>query len=176
MIWRIAGYLPNWRGFNEKGVNWFDLFLAVITTIIQIPPIHNWQYYPWLTASQLARFYRVILAVPTMRPLLVGEPLTLSRSKGNTDRHHSVASSLRQHERVVEHDVILDDREPPWSIDRGSAFPRRRSGRQPHEFRRNLYRILGHVSGTMSAMFLILVLAYRSHRCSHRRIGPTSCT
>lgn len=71
MIWRISGYLPNWRGFNERGVNWFDLFLAVTTTIIQIPPIHNWEYYPWLTAAQLARFYRVILAVPTMRPLLL---------------------------------------------------------------------------------------------------------
>ncbi|KAG9050174.1 calcium channel protein [Tulasnella sp. UAMH 9824] len=71
MVWRIAGYLPNWRGFNEKGVNWFDLFLAIVTTIIQIPPIHNWTYYPWLTAAQLARFYRVILAVPTMRPLLL---------------------------------------------------------------------------------------------------------
>lgn len=71
MVWRIVGYLPNWRGFNERGLNWFDLFLAVTTTILQIPPIHNWQYYPWLTAFQLARFYRVILAIPTMRSLLV---------------------------------------------------------------------------------------------------------
>ncbi|KAG8944623.1 calcium channel protein [Tulasnella sp. 424] len=71
MVWRIAGYLPNWRGFNERGLNWFDLFLAVTTTILQIPPIHNWQYYPWLTAFQLARFYRVILAIPPMRSLLL---------------------------------------------------------------------------------------------------------
>ncbi|KAG9016762.1 calcium channel protein [Tulasnella sp. 427] len=71
MVWRVVGYLPNWRGFNERGLNWFDLFLAVTTSIIQIPPIHGWKYYPWLTAFQLARFYRVILAVPTMRPLLL---------------------------------------------------------------------------------------------------------
>ncbi|KAG9041442.1 calcium channel protein, partial [Tulasnella sp. UAMH 9824] len=71
IIWRITGYLPNWREFNERGVNWFDLFLALTTSIIQIPPIHDWQYYPWLTALQLVRFYRVILAVPRMRPFVL---------------------------------------------------------------------------------------------------------
>ncbi|KAG8926488.1 calcium channel protein, partial [Tulasnella sp. 417] len=71
MVGRIAGYSPNWREFNRQSVNWFDLFLAVTTSIIQIPPIHDWQYYAWLTAFQLIRFYRVILAMPRLRPFVL---------------------------------------------------------------------------------------------------------
>jgi len=71
LIWRVWGYLPDWRRFADHGSNNLDLLLAVITTIIQIPQIKNSSAYPWLTIFQLLRFYRVILAVPTMRPLLV---------------------------------------------------------------------------------------------------------
>ncbi|KAG9004060.1 calcium channel protein [Tulasnella sp. JGI-2019a] len=71
MIWRVWGYLPNWRAFSESGGNNLDLLLAVITTIIQIPQIKTSSAYAWLTIFQLGRFYRVILAVPTMRPLLL---------------------------------------------------------------------------------------------------------
>ena len=80
MIWRIGGYLPNWRQFNEKRQNYLDLFLVIITTIIQIPQIHHWKFYPWFTIFQLGRFYRVILAVPTMRPLLVSYSSRLETS------------------------------------------------------------------------------------------------
>ena len=41
------------------------------STIIQIPAIHNSTVYPWLTIFQLMRFYRVILEIPRMKPLLV---------------------------------------------------------------------------------------------------------
>lgn len=71
IIWRIWGYLPDWRAFGDSGSNGLDLLLAVITTIIQIPAIRDSSVYKWLTIFQLVRFYRVILAVPTMRPLLV---------------------------------------------------------------------------------------------------------
>lgn len=71
MVWRIWGYFPDWRTFSEKGSDNIDLLLAVITTIIQIPIIKHSSLYSWLTIFQLLRFYRVILAVPTMRPLLV---------------------------------------------------------------------------------------------------------
>ena len=68
---RIVAYLPDWRGFFVEGHNYLDLVLAIGSTIIQIPAIHNSPAYPWLTIFQLARFYRVILEIPRMRPLLL---------------------------------------------------------------------------------------------------------
>ncbi|KAI5121745.1 hypothetical protein M0805_009034 [Coniferiporia weirii] len=69
--WRFLAYLPLWRTFFDHGNNWLDLLLAVGSTVIQIPEIRNSGIYPWLTIFQLARFYRVILEVPRMRPLLL---------------------------------------------------------------------------------------------------------
>ncbi|SOV09675.1 related to CCH1 - Calcium channel (alpha subunit) [Ustilago sp. UG-2017a] len=61
----------DWLGFLTSKQNRADLFLALITSIIQIPVIKNSQVHPWLTFFQLARFYRVIAAIPRMRVLLV---------------------------------------------------------------------------------------------------------
>ena len=61
----------DWRGFLASGQNRADFFLALITSIIQIPIIKHSQVYPWLTFFQLARFYRVIAAIPRMRVLLI---------------------------------------------------------------------------------------------------------
>ncbi|CAE6438713.1 unnamed protein product [Rhizoctonia solani] len=71
IIWRALGYLPHWRDFFMKQNNNLDLVLAIGSSIIQIPAIKQSEVYPWLTIFQLARFYRVILAVPRMRPLLL---------------------------------------------------------------------------------------------------------
>lgn len=71
IVWRFLAYLPQWRTFFDHGNNWLDLLLAVGSTVIQIPAIRDSSIYPWLTIFQLARFYRVILEVPRMRPLLV---------------------------------------------------------------------------------------------------------
>ncbi|THG95158.1 hypothetical protein EW026_g6441 [Hermanssonia centrifuga] len=68
---RILAYLPDWRGFLARGQNWLDIVLALGSSIIQIPLIHNSSIYPWLTIFQLARFYRVILEIPRMKPLLL---------------------------------------------------------------------------------------------------------
>jgi voltage-dependent calcium channel len=68
---RFVAHLPDWRGFFVQGNNYLDLVLAIGSTIIQIPVIHNSPAYPWLTIFQLARFYRVILEIPRMRPLLL---------------------------------------------------------------------------------------------------------
>ncbi|KZW03268.1 hypothetical protein EXIGLDRAFT_664412 [Exidia glandulosa HHB12029] len=72
ILWRFAGYLPDWRTFfvRQPG-NIIDLLLAVGSTVIQTPVIKHSPVYPWLTLFQLARFYRVILDVPRMRPLLL---------------------------------------------------------------------------------------------------------
>ncbi|CAO1624241.1 unnamed protein product [Sympodiomycopsis kandeliae] len=77
MVLRFVSYLldDDWRSFWATGVqgtrNKADTFLAVITTIIQIPAIRHSAVYPWLTIFQLQRFYRVIVAVPRMERLLL---------------------------------------------------------------------------------------------------------
>jgi voltage-dependent calcium channel len=71
IVIRVIAYLPDWRAFAARGQNWLDLILAIGSTIIQIPVIHNSNVYPWLTIFQLARFYRVILEIPRVKPLLV---------------------------------------------------------------------------------------------------------
>ena len=71
MALRVLASLPEWRSFFEHGNNWIDGVLAIGCTIIQIPGIIDSNVYPWFTIFQLARFYRVILVVPRMKPLLV---------------------------------------------------------------------------------------------------------
>ncbi|KAF8337378.1 Ion transport protein-domain-containing protein [Cantharellus anzutake] len=71
IVWRILGHLPDWRVFFRLKRNMLDLFLAFSSSVIQIPGIKNSGVYPWLTIFQLGRFYRVILAVPGIRPLLL---------------------------------------------------------------------------------------------------------
>ncbi|KAL1701237.1 Ion transport protein-domain-containing protein [Schizophyllum commune] len=68
---RVLATLPDWRDFFRHGQNWLDTAIAVVSTIIQIPAIHNSALYPWFTIVQLMRFYRVILVVPRMKPLLL---------------------------------------------------------------------------------------------------------
>ncbi|KAH6905112.1 high-affinity cell membrane calcium channel [Coprinopsis sp. MPI-PUGE-AT-0042] len=68
---RVLATLPDWRKFFQHGNNWLDTFLAIICSIIQIPVIRESLWYPWFTIFQLMRFYRVILVVPRMKPLLL---------------------------------------------------------------------------------------------------------
>lgn len=49
-----------------------------MATVIQIPPIPSSQVYPWLTVFQLLRWYRVVLLVPRMKPLLVRVELNVT--------------------------------------------------------------------------------------------------
>jgi voltage-dependent calcium channel len=71
IILRFIIAFPDWRAFFRKTRSVCDLFLAVSTTIIQIPAIRNSGVYGWLTIFQILRVYRVILAVPITRNLLV---------------------------------------------------------------------------------------------------------
>lgn len=72
ILLRFFSYLldNDWRSFVAKKRNLFDAFLAIITSIMQIPAIRSRPVYAWLTVFQLARFYRVIVAVPRMDALL----------------------------------------------------------------------------------------------------------
>ncbi|KAI1375540.1 Ion transport protein-domain-containing protein [Hypoxylon crocopeplum] len=65
-------FAANWRAFHRNTRNLFDLFLALATTIIILPPIFtSGQTYAWLTIFQILRSYRVVLAIPITRKLIV---------------------------------------------------------------------------------------------------------
>ncbi|KAI9722779.1 MAG: calcium channel protein [Chrysothrix sp. TS-e1954] len=68
----ILRFAADWRHFFLRPRNLVDLGLVVITTIIQLPPIHSsGQPYAWLTIFQILRIYRVVLAVPWTRDLIL---------------------------------------------------------------------------------------------------------
>ncbi|KAH7326761.1 Ion transport protein-domain-containing protein [Stachybotrys elegans] len=60
-----------WRDFGQSWKNIFDLALAVITSIILIPGIRGTRAYDWLTVFQILRVYRVVLAIPVTRTLIL---------------------------------------------------------------------------------------------------------
>ncbi len=65
-------FITDWRNFHKSQRNWVDLGIAIITAIIQLPLIHqSKRAYMWLTFFQIVRIYRVVLAVPLTRDLIV---------------------------------------------------------------------------------------------------------
>ncbi|KAK0628154.1 Ion transport protein-domain-containing protein [Bombardia bombarda] len=67
----IVRFIAEPRRFHHKKRNLFDLGLALITSIIQIPPIRNsGQAYNWLTVFQILRVYRLVLAIPMTKKLI----------------------------------------------------------------------------------------------------------
>ncbi|KAL3427803.1 calcium channel subunit cch1 [Phlyctema vagabunda] len=76
----VLRFAVDWRGFHKKYTNWFDLALAIITTVILIPPIRtSGQAYAWLTVFQILRIYRLVMAVSLTRSLIM---LVLGNAKG----------------------------------------------------------------------------------------------
>ena len=71
IVIRVVISFPDWRTFFRKKTNCFDLFLVIATSVIQIPAIHDSSVYGWLTIFQIMRVYRIIIAVPVTRDLLV---------------------------------------------------------------------------------------------------------
>lgn len=68
----IIRFASDWRTFHRKRRNWVDLGLAIITCIIQIPPIKSsGRVYAGLTIFQILRVYRVVLAFPVTRNLIM---------------------------------------------------------------------------------------------------------
>ncbi|KAL1962687.1 hypothetical protein VTN77DRAFT_9231 [Rasamsonia byssochlamydoides] len=68
----IIRFASDWRRFHKSKRNLVDLGLAVITCIIQIPPIHNsGQPYAVLSLFQVLRVYRVVLAFSLTRDLIM---------------------------------------------------------------------------------------------------------
>ena len=68
----IFRFLGDWRYFFRNKQNVVDLLLALVTSVIQIPPIRtSGQPYAWLTIFQILRIYRVVLALPVTRDLIM---------------------------------------------------------------------------------------------------------
>lgn len=65
IVLRFVLHFPYWRVFFHSKRNLFDLFLAVITSIIILGPVKTklGEAYYWLTAFQLLRFYRVVFSL-----------------------------------------------------------------------------------------------------------------
>lgn len=72
--------VANWKSFHRSKRNLVDLFLAIANTVILLPPIRkSGQTYAWLTIFQIIRVYRVVLAVPITRDLIL---LVLGNASG----------------------------------------------------------------------------------------------
>ncbi|RAL65069.1 hypothetical protein DID88_001176 [Monilinia fructigena] len=73
-------FISDWRDFHKHKRNLFDLGLAIITTVILLPPIRNsGQPYAWLTAFQILRIYRVVMGFEITRSLII---LVLGNASG----------------------------------------------------------------------------------------------
>lgn len=65
-------FLADWRRFHRSWRNLFDLGLALTTSIILIPPIQtSGRPYAWLTVFQILRAYRIVMAIPVTRKLIL---------------------------------------------------------------------------------------------------------
>ena len=74
----IIRFVVDWRHFFYSKRNLADLLIAIVTTVIQIPAVknsHDGRAYAWLTVFQILRIYRVVLAVPMTRDLIVSGSL-----------------------------------------------------------------------------------------------------
>lgn len=68
----VLRFASDWRTFHRHRRNWFDLFLVVITCVMQIPPIRDsGRPYSVLTLFQILRVYRVVLAFSVTRKLIM---------------------------------------------------------------------------------------------------------
>lgn len=69
IIFRFILFLPQKaKQFFTNILNLTDLFLAIANMIILLPVIHNnITVYRWLSVFQIARFYRIVLAIPMTR-------------------------------------------------------------------------------------------------------------
>jgi voltage-dependent calcium channel len=63
-------FTVNWRRFHRSRRNLVDLIIAVMSTILLLPPIRNSSAYGWLSIFAILRVYRVVWAVPSTRHLL----------------------------------------------------------------------------------------------------------
>ncbi|KAI9259454.1 hypothetical protein BDA99DRAFT_538416 [Phascolomyces articulosus] len=69
IVLRMIG-TPGWMQFWASGRNKFDLFLVIVTCVIQLPMIQDSHAYKYLTIFQCMRQYRLFICIPRVRRLL----------------------------------------------------------------------------------------------------------
>lgn len=148
IVIRVLAYLPDWRKFFYRGQNVLDLFLAIGSSIIQVPAIHESKVYPWLTILQLMRFYRVILEIPRMKPLLVS-PQRVTQGLPALTSASVVARCIRQYVRSGQHVSVPDRDQPTRGSIRSSAGERRCQSRRSHRFRNTVQHLPCHLSSLL---------------------------
>lgn len=82
----LIRFIVDWRHFFRSKRNITDLMIAIITTVIQVPAIkraHGGRAYAWLSIFQIMRVYRVVLAVPVTRDLIVSSASLLEDTIAN---------------------------------------------------------------------------------------------
>lgn len=68
----VIRFIADMHNFHKRKANLFDLLLAVVTTVILLPPIRNSGVpYSWLTVFQVLRICRVVLAIPITRNMIL---------------------------------------------------------------------------------------------------------
>ncbi|KAF2748099.1 hypothetical protein M011DRAFT_400949 [Sporormia fimetaria CBS 119925] len=70
----IIRFVVDWRHFFRSKRNVFDLIVAIVTAVMQIPAVknaHGGRAYAWLTVVQIVRVYRIVLAVSMTRDLIM---------------------------------------------------------------------------------------------------------
>lgn len=73
ILLRLLNERKDLKRFFKDKMNSTDLIIALITCIIQIPPIRSHTLvYIWFTGFQVLRIYRLVVAVPRLRSLMVG--------------------------------------------------------------------------------------------------------
>lgn len=72
MVLRLLAQRRDLKAFFKDKMNTTDLLIAVVTCIIQLPWIKQHRLiYIWFTGFQVLRIYRVIVAIPRLRNLMV---------------------------------------------------------------------------------------------------------
>ncbi|CAG8454328.1 2140_t:CDS:10 [Diversispora eburnea] len=71
ILLRFFSFHPKYQFFFSSKQNLVDLFLVIATCTIQIPTIRNSTAYNYLTIFQIARVYRVLIAIPRLRDSLI---------------------------------------------------------------------------------------------------------
>lgn len=72
IVLRMLNERRNLKGFFANKLNSTDFIIAIVTCIIQIPPIREHTLvYIWFTGFQVLRIYRLVVAVPRLRSLMV---------------------------------------------------------------------------------------------------------
>ena len=72
ILLRMLNQRKDMHAFFKDKMNSTDFIIAIVTCIIQIPPIrNNTLVYIWFTGFQVLRIYRLVVAVPRLRMLMV---------------------------------------------------------------------------------------------------------